>query len=563
MKLAYRVVFPFELRLFNTIDDAPNADRLYRLWAIVVHIGQGLHHGHYVAIIKSGDKWLLFDDDTVSTVEESDIQRYYGDTPGMGSGYVLFYEACDLEIEQVMPPSMLARHRKELALAQAQAAFNHNNANNEDRGRDIDSASSLKTKSAATTVSPDRKSRTKRPSISTSIAPLSPSREHKNPFEQISNSASIPVSSSSSPTQSRNPFFFSRKNTAVKSAAAAAPAGTTSTPSKERSNPFEAVPSNKTPTQEKPQRTADAQQSSTQTHVQSATPAGLGTGSPVTSSHSNSRPGSSALSESLLREKERTEQERRKMEEDHHRSLARQQQLHPQAGSGATEGLLVDTDLSTPNASWSPSNAATSPTSTSVSGVPAAYAAPLVSQSPHTGVAGLPSGISSSGNGSAGRPPTRQMSMPPESMQQSYSHLGLQQQQQHHMNGNARSDTGGRSHASSISGGSVTNAGASPSSVSPPSMSSSTHQQQPPTARPQHMLKNATRPMSFAASSSNSNNGAGQGITGGMNIESKMPSRQASASVSHNLSSSLASSMSSSGKEKEGGGKKWWKLGKK
>lgn len=39
MKLGYRVVFPFELRLFNTVDDAPNADRLYRLWAIVVHIG--------------------------------------------------------------------------------------------------------------------------------------------------------------------------------------------------------------------------------------------------------------------------------------------------------------------------------------------------------------------------------------------------------------------------------------------------------------------------------------------------------------------------------------------
>ena len=38
-KLSYRVAFPFELRLFNTVDDAPNPDRLYQLFAIVVHIG--------------------------------------------------------------------------------------------------------------------------------------------------------------------------------------------------------------------------------------------------------------------------------------------------------------------------------------------------------------------------------------------------------------------------------------------------------------------------------------------------------------------------------------------
>ena len=39
VKLTYRVVFPFELRLFNTADDVSNPDRLYELWAIVVHIG--------------------------------------------------------------------------------------------------------------------------------------------------------------------------------------------------------------------------------------------------------------------------------------------------------------------------------------------------------------------------------------------------------------------------------------------------------------------------------------------------------------------------------------------
>lgn len=40
IKLAYRVAFPFELRLFNTVDDMDDADRLYNLFAIVVHIGK-------------------------------------------------------------------------------------------------------------------------------------------------------------------------------------------------------------------------------------------------------------------------------------------------------------------------------------------------------------------------------------------------------------------------------------------------------------------------------------------------------------------------------------------
>ena len=39
-KLTYRVAFPMELRLFNTVDDTDDPDRLYELYAIVVHIGK-------------------------------------------------------------------------------------------------------------------------------------------------------------------------------------------------------------------------------------------------------------------------------------------------------------------------------------------------------------------------------------------------------------------------------------------------------------------------------------------------------------------------------------------
>ncbi|KAI8070377.1 hypothetical protein BC940DRAFT_295952 [Gongronella butleri] len=101
IKLTYRVVFPFELRLFNTCDETDDADRLYELWACVIHIGSGPHHGHYVTIIKSNGQWLLFDDDEVTNIQEQDIQKYFSDLPGTGSGYVLFYQAVNLNVESI------------------------------------------------------------------------------------------------------------------------------------------------------------------------------------------------------------------------------------------------------------------------------------------------------------------------------------------------------------------------------------------------------------------------------------------------------------------------------
>ncbi|KAJ3105565.1 hypothetical protein HDU97_007907 [Phlyctochytrium planicorne] len=92
IKLSYRVVFPMELRLFNTSDDADDADRLYVLSSVIVHIGNGPHHGHYVSVVKSGNTWVLFDDDGVEVVEESELQRYYGDHNSPGVAYILFYE---------------------------------------------------------------------------------------------------------------------------------------------------------------------------------------------------------------------------------------------------------------------------------------------------------------------------------------------------------------------------------------------------------------------------------------------------------------------------------------
>ncbi|SJX60435.1 related to deubiquitinating enzyme ubh1 [Sporisorium reilianum f. sp. reilianum] len=147
VKLAYRVVFPLELRLFNTSDDAEDPDRLYELCAIVVHIGAGPHHGHYIAVVKVGNRWIQFDDDVVTYVDEAELTKYYGDRPGLGSAYVLFYQAVDLDFEGLglEDPALQAMIQQRMAAG----------AGAEGRGR----AGQLKVPDAAdqrSNISPDR-----------------------------------------------------------------------------------------------------------------------------------------------------------------------------------------------------------------------------------------------------------------------------------------------------------------------------------------------------------------------------------------------------------------------
>jgi len=97
-KLFHKVVYPYHLRLFNTTDDAEDPDRLYELYAVVVHIGGGPYHGHYVAIIKTQDRgWLLFDDEMVEPVDEGFVRNFFGDRPGLACAYVLFYQQTTVE----------------------------------------------------------------------------------------------------------------------------------------------------------------------------------------------------------------------------------------------------------------------------------------------------------------------------------------------------------------------------------------------------------------------------------------------------------------------------------
>lgn len=98
-KLFHRVVYPYHLRLFNTTDDAEDPDRLYELYAVVVHIGGGPYHGHYISIVKTEERgWLLFDDEMVEPVDRSYVQNFFGDRPGLACAYVLFYQETTLEV---------------------------------------------------------------------------------------------------------------------------------------------------------------------------------------------------------------------------------------------------------------------------------------------------------------------------------------------------------------------------------------------------------------------------------------------------------------------------------
>lgn len=95
-KLMHRVVFPMELKLSNTTEDAEGADQPYTLFAVVVHVGSGPHHGHYVSLIKSGGSWWFFDDENVEAINEHQVQNTFGLTQeyanNVDHGYILFYE---------------------------------------------------------------------------------------------------------------------------------------------------------------------------------------------------------------------------------------------------------------------------------------------------------------------------------------------------------------------------------------------------------------------------------------------------------------------------------------
>jgi ubiquitin carboxyl-terminal hydrolase 9/13 len=97
-KLFHHVSYPYYLRLLNTTDSSDEPDRLYELYAVVVHIGGGPYHGHYVSIVKTQDRgWLLFDDENVEPVDKSFVCEFFGGETNLACAYVLFYHETTAE----------------------------------------------------------------------------------------------------------------------------------------------------------------------------------------------------------------------------------------------------------------------------------------------------------------------------------------------------------------------------------------------------------------------------------------------------------------------------------
>ncbi|CAH6720027.1 putative probable ubiquitin carboxyl-terminal hydrolase 9 [[Candida] jaroonii] len=93
VKLFDSISYPLKLRLFNTSSDE---FQLYELYSLVIHIGGGPMHGHYISLCKVKSKmWMLFDDETVEMVDESFVMKFFGTGPGLASAYILFYQKCD------------------------------------------------------------------------------------------------------------------------------------------------------------------------------------------------------------------------------------------------------------------------------------------------------------------------------------------------------------------------------------------------------------------------------------------------------------------------------------
>uniref|UniRef100_A0A6G1SLI8 ubiquitinyl hydrolase 1 n=1 Tax=Aceria tosichella TaxID=561515 RepID=A0A6G1SLI8_9ACAR len=101
-KLTSRVVFPLELRLFNDNSTEECEDRLYDLFAVVIHCGFGPNRGHYISIVKSYGFWLLFDDDFVEKLDTANLlEDFFGLTNDSQktseSAYILFYQSRDCQ----------------------------------------------------------------------------------------------------------------------------------------------------------------------------------------------------------------------------------------------------------------------------------------------------------------------------------------------------------------------------------------------------------------------------------------------------------------------------------
>lgn len=101
IKLFNSIKYPLILNVTSTFDES--IQKKYELTGIVMHMGAGPQHGHYVSVCKTEQfGWLLYDDETVDTIEEATVLKFFGDQHSLTTAYVLFYkEIEDIAINEI------------------------------------------------------------------------------------------------------------------------------------------------------------------------------------------------------------------------------------------------------------------------------------------------------------------------------------------------------------------------------------------------------------------------------------------------------------------------------
>lgn len=112
IKLFNKVHYPLTLDVCST--DSNAVCKKYELSGIVIHMGGGPQHGHYVALCKNDNfGWLLFDDETVESVSENTVQNFVGDRSTLMTAYVLFYKEVPFDLGKSSDRSNDKKHYEE------------------------------------------------------------------------------------------------------------------------------------------------------------------------------------------------------------------------------------------------------------------------------------------------------------------------------------------------------------------------------------------------------------------------------------------------------------------
>jgi ubiquitin C-terminal hydrolase len=91
LKISYFLEIPAVVNLREGAESVP-----YELKTIIVHLGQGINKGHYVALIRVCNRWILANDTKLHPVDEAEFQAYIGKRTMKGvvspAAYLLFFE---------------------------------------------------------------------------------------------------------------------------------------------------------------------------------------------------------------------------------------------------------------------------------------------------------------------------------------------------------------------------------------------------------------------------------------------------------------------------------------